>query len=127
MTRLEATAPGAVSLKSGDSFSTFGNEELCTWRIAPGVCRFQTRRPEFARKLSQRTGARLVAWSVRGGYLRVYQETIVLWRARNVVTRYIKAANGAFSSLAAPPARRKCLRVSVSPINRKPAKKRFYT
>ena len=25
-----------------DPFKTFGPPELCTWRYAPGVCRFQT-------------------------------------------------------------------------------------
>lgn len=111
MTHQEATAPGAVSLsgglkalrvKPGDLFGTFGNEELCTWRVGPRVCRFQTRRPDFARKLSQRSSASLVAWSVSGGYLRVYQETIDAWRARNLVKRYVKAANGAFSPRMTP-------------------------
>jgi len=102
----------------GDPFGTFGNEELCTWRVGPGLCRFQTRRPDFARKLSQRTG---VAWSISGGYLRVYQERMELWRARNIVKRYVKAANGVFSSLSGRPARRNPSRVSVSPANRKRA------
>ncbi len=49
----------------------FGPPELCTWRYSPGICRIQTRSPEFARKLAQRSGARLVIWSVAGGYLRL--------------------------------------------------------
>jgi hypothetical protein len=71
---------------------------LVFWRYAPGVCRFQTSRPDFARKLSQRSGARLVAWSVNGGYLRVFEETIEPWRAQRLVRRYVTATNGAFSS-----------------------------
>jgi hypothetical protein len=80
-----------------DPFKTFGPPELCTWRYAPGICRFQTTWPKFARKLSQRRGASLVAWSVNKGYLRIFQEAIAPWRARRLVTRYLKAANGAFS------------------------------
>jgi len=80
-----------------DPFTTFGPLELCAWRYAPGVCRIQTRSPLFARKLSQRSKARLVAWSVSGGYLRIFQERIQPWRAQCLVSRYIAAANGAFS------------------------------
>src|SRR5215471_11218963 len=80
-----------------DPFKTFGPPELCTWRVAPGICRFQTTSPRFARKLSQRSRARLVAWSVNKGYLRVFEEEIQPWRARRLVIRYLTAANGAFS------------------------------
>ena len=80
-----------------DPFKTFGPPELCSWRHAPGVCRFQTTSPRFARKLSQRSRARLVAWSVSKGYLRIFQEEIQPWRARRLVIRYLKAANGGFS------------------------------
>ena len=86
---------------------TFGTPELCTWPVGPGTCRFQTRRPDCARKLSQRSGTRLVAWSVAGGYLRVFEETIEPWRARDLVKRFLMATNGAFSDLKRPPARRK--------------------
>jgi hypothetical protein len=83
---------------------TFGPPELCTWRCSPGICRFQTTLPQFARKLTQRGRAKLVGWSVNGGYLRIFQEKIILWRARNLVTRYFTAANGAFSTLISGPA-----------------------
>jgi hypothetical protein len=85
---------------------------LVFWRYAPGVCRFQTTRPDFARKLSQRSGARLVAWSVAGGYLRVFQERIEPWRARDLVKRFLTATNGAFSSRISSPARRRLPGVS---------------
>jgi hypothetical protein len=79
------------------SVNTFGSPELCAWRVGPGTCRFQTTSPGFARKLSQRSGAKLVGCTVSGGYLRIFQEAIEPWRARNLVTRYITAANGVFS------------------------------
>src|SRR5213595_242178 len=104
--RLESLPARVKRSANSDSFGTFGNEELCAWRVAPGVCRFQTTRPDFARKLSQRSGARLVAWSVNGGYLRVFEETIEPWRAQRLVRRYTTPTNGAFSSRFEPPARR---------------------
>jgi hypothetical protein len=79
-----------------DPFCLFGPPELCTWRYAHGTCRFQTTDPEFARKLSQRSGARLVAWSINKGYLRIFEERIEPWRARELVTRYLTPTNGAF-------------------------------
>jgi hypothetical protein len=57
-----------------DPLKTFGSQELCTWCCGPGISRFQTNSPRFARKLSQRSRARLVAWSVNKEYLRVFQE-----------------------------------------------------
>ena len=79
-----------------DPFKTFGPPELCTWRYGSGVYRFQATSPRFARKLSQRSRARLVAWSVNKGYFRIFEEPMQPWRARHLVTRYLKAANEAF-------------------------------
>jgi hypothetical protein len=95
--RLASRLPGIKRLPNKGN-KTFGNAELCAWRYAPGVCRFQTTRPDLARKLSQRSGARLVAWSVNGGYLRLFEETIEPWRAQRLVMRYTTPTNGAFSS-----------------------------
>ena len=75
---------------------------LSWWRVWPGVCRFQTISPRFARKLSQRSGARLVAWSVWGGYLRVFEECIKPWRAKSLVKRYLAPTNGTFFTGAPP-------------------------
>jgi hypothetical protein len=79
---------------------------LVWWQYGRGVCRFQTSSPEIARKLSQRSGARLIAWSVQGEYLRIFEEQIEPWRARHLVSRYLTPTNGAFCSLEPPPARR---------------------
>jgi hypothetical protein len=76
---------------------TFGTSELCTWRVGPNCCRFQTRLPAFARKLAKRSNSQLVAWSVNAGFLRLFQERMSPRRARNLVERYLKAANSAFS------------------------------
>jgi len=86
-----------------DPFKTFGPPELCTWRYWPGICRFQTTSPRFARKLSQRSRALLVAWSVNKGYLRIFEEPMQPWRAQRLVTRYLTATNEAFSESVARP------------------------
>jgi hypothetical protein len=107
-----------------DPFGTFGPPELCTWSVGAGICRFQTNQPRIARKLSQRSEAQLVAYSVHGGYLRIFQEKISRRAARKLVNRYlkqnrnhrsikesrthaIKATNARFSGLIRPPASRK--------------------
>jgi hypothetical protein len=100
--RYNPTRPTAASAELvNDAFQTYGPPEFRTWRYAAGVCRFQTTNPSFARKLARRRNARLVAWSVTNGYLRIFEERIAPWRARDLVTRYLKSANGTFSE---PPA-----------------------
>jgi hypothetical protein len=77
-----------------DPFKTYGPPELCTWCYGPSICRFQTTSPQIARKLSQRRGASLVAWSLTNQYLRIFEEEIEPWRARLLVTRYLRPTNG---------------------------------
>ena len=79
---------------SADPLYTYGPPELCTWSVGAGSCRFQTNDPRIAKKLSQRSGASVVAWSVQGGYLRIFQEKISPRSARNLVNRYLKANRG---------------------------------
>ena len=83
-------------------FKTYGPPELCTWCYGPSICRFQTSSPEIARKLSQRRGASLVAWSLTNQYLRIFEEEIEPWRARHLVTRYLKPTNGVLLDDLAP-------------------------
>jgi hypothetical protein len=95
-TRQVCCPPSGGNRAMSDSFKTFGSQELCTWCCGVGISRFQTNSPRFARKLSQRSNAKLVAWSVNKEYLRVFQEPIEPWRARRLVRRYLKATNEAF-------------------------------
>jgi len=85
-------------------FNQFGPPELCTWSYAPGTCRFHTTDPKIARKLSDRRNCKLVAWSVAGGYLRVFQETMSFGRAKRVVTRYLMRSNERFFDSKGPTA-----------------------
>jgi hypothetical protein len=65
-----------------------GNRELCAWLVAPGVCWVQTRSPQFARKLSQRSDSRLIVRGVAGGYLRTFEFHHGLAWARRLIARY---------------------------------------
>jgi hypothetical protein len=85
-----------------DPLKTYGSPERRTWCYGPGICRFQTTSPQIARKLSQRRGASLVAWSHTKQYLRIFQEEIEPWRARLLVTRYLKPTNGVLFGGVAP-------------------------
>ena len=82
-----------------NAFKTFGPPELCdVGAMPPGICRFQTTAHlRFARKLSQRSRARLVAWSVeQADTCASVEEPMQPWRAQRLVTRYLTAANEAF-------------------------------
>ncbi len=87
-----------------DPFCLFGPPELCTWGYAHGTCRFQTTDPKIARKLSSRRNCKLVAWSVGGGYLRVFQENMSLGRAKRLVARYVMQPNERFFDSQSPTA-----------------------
>jgi hypothetical protein len=92
---------------------TFGTPELCAWLVGGGEYRFQTTSPEVARKFAQRKGARLVAWSLNGDYLRIYQERMGAGKARKLLKKYL---DGDFSlgkaSFKSPLSRRKSPGVS---------------
>ena len=67
---------------------TIGTRELSAWPVAPGVTWVQTRSPQFARKLSQRSDSRLVVRGVAGGYLRTFEFQHGLAWARRLIARY---------------------------------------
>jgi hypothetical protein len=102
-----------------EPFKTYGPPELCTWCYGSGICRFQTTSPQIARKLSQRSGTTLVAWSITKQYLRVFEEEIEPWRARRLVTRYLKPTNGALLGGVAPQKVRKAVGRVVRAASRK--------
>ena len=69
---------------------TIGNRELAAWQVASGETWVQTRSPQFARKLSQRSDSRLVARGVQGGYLRTFEFQHGLAWARRLIARYTR-------------------------------------
>jgi len=103
------TSPGTFFHGTGDPWRTFGTEDFCTWREPgePGVAIFQTRRPDFAKKLSKRAGCSLFRSDCGGGYLRIFSERMQAWQARRLLTRYRRAANKGFSDFADPQRRPK--------------------
>ena len=87
---------------------TIGDRELSAWLVAPGVTWIQTRSPQFARKLSQRSDSRLVAHGVAGGYLRTFEFQRGLAWARRLIARYTKngtATNAQKNTPVCPPRR----------------------
>jgi hypothetical protein len=69
------------------SFDVFGTTELCTWKVEPRVCWFQTTNPLIGEKLAQRARAKVVLFTFGDRYFRVFEEKIAPSRARQVVTR----------------------------------------
>ena len=89
-----------------DVNGTYGLPELCAWKVAPGLFRFQTDSPDVARKLSKGSKARLVGWGVNA-FLRIYQEPMSRRQAISLVDRYLMSANSAFFDLKRSPSRQK--------------------
>ena len=90
--------------------STVGQNQLCAWTVGPGVTWIQTRLPQVARKLAQRTDGRVVAYGVAGGYLKIFEFQQGLAWARQLIARYQRdemATNERFLSLAGPTAHAK--------------------
>jgi hypothetical protein len=65
-----------------------GTRDLAAWQTAPGFTWIQTRSPDFARKLSRRADAQLVAVGVAGGFLRTFCFRHSLRFARGLIARY---------------------------------------
>lgn len=70
--------------------ATIGNRGLSAWQVAPGVVWMQTRSPQYARKLSQRSDSRLVVRGVTGGYLRTFELAHGLAWAERLIRRYTR-------------------------------------
>ena len=68
---------------------TIGSRDLAGWQVAPGLVWLQTRDARIARKLSQRSDARLVVRGVAGGYLRTYELPRTLSFIRRLIARYL--------------------------------------
>jgi hypothetical protein len=81
---------------------TIGTRELSAWKVASGVVWVQTRSPQFARKLSQRSDSRLVARGVAGGYLRTFEFPHGLAWAGRLIARYTKNGTATNARKSAP-------------------------
>ena len=83
-------------------FAVVGTRELCAWTVARGVCWIQTRNPKFADLLKRRQNCRRVAWSVAGGYLRIFEEAKPLRWAERLIRRYTATTTGSGSGFSPP-------------------------
>jgi hypothetical protein len=83
--------------------ATLGKHELSAWQVAPGLTWVQTRSPQFARKLSQRSDSRQVVCGVAGGYLRTFEFHHGLAWARRLIARYAAAETPTNARKIAPP------------------------
>jgi len=100
-------------MMSANPFYTYGAQELCVWRVAPGRFWFQTTEPEYARKLDQRRDTRRVAVTGVNHYRRTYEMQGTWLKVKRIVDRYVMPTSNVFSSRICPPARRKLPRVST--------------
>jgi methylmalonyl-CoA mutase N-terminal domain/subunit len=83
---------------SADPCHTYGPQELCAWKVAPGTFWFQTTDPRSSRKLDQRQDTRRVAVTGVNRYLRTYEMRGNWRKVKGIVRRYVMATNDTFSS-----------------------------
>jgi hypothetical protein len=75
--------------KDSESFGTFGNEELCTWRVAPGLFWIQTRDKNYARKLHRRSDTQKVEICGHNCFLQTYEIAGTWRKVKRLISRYI--------------------------------------
>ena len=71
--------------------TTVGDRDLCAWQPVRGVVWVQTRNPNHARRMAKRSDAKLVAWGVAGGYLKIFEFRQSLAWAIRLLNRYTAA------------------------------------
>jgi hypothetical protein len=82
---------------SADPCYTYGPQELCAWKVAPGTFWFQTTDPRYSRKLDQRQDTRRVAVTGVNHYRRTYEMPGNRRKVKGIVRRYVMATNDMFS------------------------------
>lgn len=80
---------------------THGDHWLSGWQVATGVYWIQSRHAFFTNLLRKRESARLVAYSVRHGYLRTYEVKISHKACLNLLRRWRTKFGAAYSELIA--------------------------
>ncbi len=76
-------------MKEGRREIKMGDASLCAWSPYDGEIWVQTRDPKHAERMYQRDDAKLISWSVRGGYLRIFkfEGKTIAW-AKRLISRY---------------------------------------
>jgi hypothetical protein len=81
---------------SADPCYTYGPQELCAWKVAPGTF-FQTTDPQYSRKLDQRQDTHRVAVTGVNHYRRTYEMRGNWRKVKGIVNRYLMRTGNTFS------------------------------
>jgi len=82
---------------SADPCYTYGPPELCVWKVAPTTFWFQTKDPQYVRKLDKRKDTRRVAITGVNHYRRTYEMRGNWRKVKGIIDRYIMSAGDTFS------------------------------
>jgi hypothetical protein len=82
---------------SADALYTYGPQELCAWKVAPGTFWFQTTDPRYSRKLDQRQDTRRVSVTGVNHYRRTYELRGNWRKVKGIVRRYLMLTGNTFS------------------------------
>jgi len=81
---------------SADACYTYGPPELCVWKVGPATFWFQTRDPQYARRLDKRRDARRIGITGVNRYRRTYEMRGNWRKVKRIVDRYIMSAGDTF-------------------------------
>jgi len=101
--------------------TSVGNHDLCAWQPVRGITWVQTRNPNHARRMAQRSDSHVVVTGLWGGYLKTFEFRKPLSWAVRLIERYEandKAANAARKLAICPRTSRKPaggMRVALKP------------
>ena len=82
---------------SADPCYTHGPQELCVWKVAPGIFWLQTTDPQYTRKLDKRKDTRRMGITGVNHYRRTYEIRGSWRKVQRIVEHYIMSASGHFS------------------------------
>jgi hypothetical protein len=89
----------SASAKQGERpFYTYGQPELCVWKVAPGTFWLQTTDPRCSRKLDQRQDTRRIGNTGVNHYRRVYAMQGNWRKVKGIVNRYVMRTSDTFSA-----------------------------
>jgi hypothetical protein len=81
---------------SADPCYSYGPPELCVWKVAPATFWFQTKDPQYARKLDKRKDTRRVAITGVNHYRRTYEMRGNWRKVKRIIDRYLMSAGDTF-------------------------------
>jgi hypothetical protein len=76
---------------------TYGPPELCVWKVAPATLWFQTRNPQYSRKLDKRNDTCRIGITGVNHYRRTYSMRGTWRKVKRIVDRYVMSTSDTFS------------------------------